>query len=117
MSAGKGKGGGAGKRKGVKKEDRIFDDVLTSQLEEIMMENDKFLAKKYHNPGTTQAQKSKFWEQVRRRLSSLSRIDMEDPKFPDVAQIRKKWNYRVTKMREKSDKHKLEVRMQILKVV
>ena len=46
MSAGKGKGGGAGKRKGVKKEDRIFDDVLTSQLEEIMMENDKELAKK-----------------------------------------------------------------------
>ena len=76
-----------------------------------MMENDQYLAKKYHDPGTTQAQKSKFWEQVRRRLSAVSGIDMMDPKFPDVAQIRKKWNYRVTKMREKSEKHKLEVCM------
>ena len=60
--SGKGKGEGAGKRKGVKKEDRIFDDLLTSQLEEIMMENDKYLVKKYRDPGTTQAQQSKFWE-------------------------------------------------------
>ena len=41
---------------------------------------------------------------------------MEDPKFPDVAQIQKKWNYRVTKMREKSDKQKLQVRMQKLEL-
>ena len=61
ITFGKGKGGGGGKRKGVKKEDRIFNEVLTSQLEEIMMENDKELAKQYRNPKTTQAEKSNFW--------------------------------------------------------
>ena len=87
MSAGKGKGGGAGKRKGVKKEDRIFDDVLTSQLEEIMMENDKELAKKYRVPKIKQARKSKFWEQVRRILSVVLGINIDDPKFLDRKQI------------------------------
>ena len=43
-------------------------------------------------------------------------MDMEDPKFPDVQQIWKKGNYRVTKMREKSDKQKLQVRMQKLEL-
>ena len=53
---------------------------------------------------------------MRRRLSAVSGIDIDNPKFPDVAQLRKKWNYRVTKMREKSDKHKLEVHMQKLEL-
>ena len=41
VTFGKGKGGGFGKRKGVKKEDRIFYDILTTQLEQVMMKNDK----------------------------------------------------------------------------
>ena len=44
ITFGKGKGGGGGKRKGVKKEDRVFDDIITTKLEQIMLDNDKELA-------------------------------------------------------------------------
>ena len=56
----KGKGGGRGKRKGVKKEDRVFDDILTTQLEQVMMENDKELAIQYRNTRTTQVERTKY---------------------------------------------------------
>ena len=111
---GKGKGGGCRKRKGVKKEDRIFDDILTTQLEQVMCENDKELAKQYRNPKTTQVERSKYWEKVRRRLSVVSGINMDNPRFPDREQIRKKWNYRVSKKRNKSDKEKHKVKLQKL---
>ena len=101
MSGGKGKGGSAGKGKGVRKENRVFDEVLTSQLEQVMLENEKALAKKYNNKGTTQALKSKYWDQVRRRLSVVAVLPIDDPTFPTIPQIRKKWNYSVTRMREK----------------
>ena len=109
---GKGKGGGRGKRKGVKKEDRVFDDILTTQLEQVMMENDKELAIQYRNLKTTQVERSKYWEKIRRRLSEVSGISMDNPKFPDREQIRKKWNHRVSKKRNKSDKDKNKVRIQ-----
>ena len=41
---------------------------------------------------------------------------MDNLRFPDREQIRKKWNYRVNKMRERSDKEKLQVKMQKLEV-
>ena len=39
---------------------------------------------------------------------------MDNPKFPDREQIRKKWNYRVSKKRNKSDKEKNKVKLQKL---
>ena len=53
---------------------------------------------------------------MRRRLSVVSGINIDNPKFPDREQIRKKWDYRVNRMREKSDKEKLQVKMQKLEV-
>ena len=39
---------------------------------------------------------------------------MDNPRFPDREQIRKKWNYRVSKKRNESDKEKNKVKLQKL---
>ena len=78
------------------------------------MENDKELAIQYRNPETTQVGRSKYWEKITRRLSEVSGISMDNPRFPDREQIRKKWNYRVSKKRNKSDKEKNKVKLQKL---
>ena len=43
--SGKGRGKGSGRGRGVRKEDRAFTDVLSSLLKEIMMADEKQLAK------------------------------------------------------------------------
>ena len=106
---GRGKGGGekekvAGKPKGVRKQNKPFTDELYSQLEQVMFENGKHLAKKYQDHGTTQANRTKYWDLVRKRLSVVSEIPLDDNSFPTITQIRKKWNYRITKLKDKSDK-------------
>ena len=50
----------------------------------------------------------------RRRLSVVSRINIYNPRFPDREQIRKKWNYRVSKKTNESDKDKNKVKLQKL---
>ena len=76
---------GKGKGKGTKKEDRVFDDTLFAQLEQVMMDNNRHLAKRYQDTGTTQAQKSQFWDQVRRKLSFVSGRPMDDPTLPGIS--------------------------------
>ena len=73
--SGKGRGKGSGRARGVRKEDRVFTDVLSSLLEEIVMADKKLLAEKCNDKGLTIPQKTKYWEEVRLRLSDVSGID------------------------------------------